>query len=145
MKNKEEILKAIRENLTEEDMTKLGYSKHYIYSILIGRREKLNVLLECSEIAIKNMYAKIVLLNDFNKEMEGNEFIKFSKMSFHEQLTILSKMNTAKEINEFKKELIRLKLLDKLNEDIKPFFNDLTKTRIKDIRLLLYLRNNERK
>jgi hypothetical protein len=145
MGNKEEVLKAIRENLTEEDLTKLGYSKHYIYSILIGRREKLNVLLECSEIAVKNMYAKIVLLQNFKLELEGNELVKFSKMSFQEQMESLSKMKTAKEINEFKKGLISHELLDGLNEEIKPYFNNLTKKRLNEIRLFLYLRKNERK
>ena len=145
MGNKEEVLKAIRENLTEEDLTKLGYSKHYIYSILIGRREKLNVLLKCSEIAVKNMYAKIVLLQNFKLELEGNELVKFSKMSFQEQMESLSKMKTAKEINEFKKGLISHELLDGLNEEIKPYFNNLTKKRLNEIRLFLYLRKNERK
>lgn len=139
MKNKEEILKAIRENLTEEDMTKLGYSKHYIYSILIGRREKLNVLLECSEIAVKNMYAKIVLLNDFNKEMEGNEITKFAKMTYQDQLNVICKMKNLKQINSLKKDLVKLGVFEKLSEEAKALFYNLTIPKLNDLKLRRYL------
>lgn len=139
MENKEEILKAIRENLTEEDMTKLGYSKHYIYSILIGRREKLNVLLECSEIAVKNMYAKIVLLNDFNKEMEGNEITKFAKMTYQDQLNVICKMKNLKQINSLKKDLVKLGVFEKLSEEAKALFYNLTITKLNELRLRRYL------
>lgn len=139
MENKEEVLKAIRENLTEEDMTKLGYSKHYIYSILIGRREKLNVLLECSEIAVKNMYAKIVLLNDFNKEMEGNEITKFAKMTYQDQLNVICKMKNLKQINSLKKDLVKLGVFEKLSEEAKALFYNLTITKLNELRLRRYL------
>lgn len=139
MENKEEILKAIRENLTEEDMTKLGYSKHYIYSILIGRREKLNVLLECSEIAVKNMYAKIVLLNDFNKEMEGNEITKFAKMTYQDQLNVICKMKNLKQINSLKKDLVKLGVFEKLSEEAKALFYNLTIPKLNELRLRRYL------
>lgn len=140
MKNKEEILKAIRENLTEEDMTKLGYSKHYIYSILIGRREKLNVLLECSEIAVKNMYAKIVLLNDFNKEMEGNEITKFAKMTYQDQLNVICKMKNLKQINSLKKDLVKLGVFEKLSEEAKALFYNLTIHKLNELRLRRFLK-----
>lgn len=140
MENKEEILKAIRENLTEEDMTKLGYSKHYIYSILIGRREKLNVLLECSEIAVKNMYAKIVLLNDFNLEMEGNEITKFAKMTYQDQLNVICKMKNLKQINSLKKDLVKLGMFEKLSEEAKALFYNLTIHKLNELRLRRFLK-----
>lgn len=140
MENKEEILKAIRENLTEEEMTKLGYSKHYIYSILIGRREKLNVLLECSEIAVKNMYAKIVLLNDFNKEMEGNEITKFAKMTYQDQLNVICKMKNLKQINSLKKDLVKLGVFEKLSEEAKALFYKLTIHKLNELRLRRFLK-----
>lgn len=140
MENKEEILKAIRENLTEEDMTKLGYSKHYIYSILIGRREKLNVLLECSEIAVKNMYAKIVLLNEFNKEMEGNEITKFAKMTYQDQLNVICKMKNLKQINSLKKDLVKLGMFEKLSEEAKALFYNLTIHKLNELRLRRFLK-----
>lgn len=140
MENKEEILKAIRENLTEEEMTKLGYSKHYIYSILIGRREKLNVLLECSEIAVKNMYAKIVLLNDFNKEMEGNEITKFAKMTYQDQLNVICKMKNLKQINSLKKDLVKLGVFEKLSEEAKALFYNLTIHKLNELRLRRFLK-----
>lgn len=140
MENKEEILKAIRENLTEEDLTKLGYSKHYIYSILIGRREKLNVLLECSEIAVKNMYAKIVLLNDFNKEMEGNEITKFAKMTYQDQLNVICKMKNLKQINSLKKDLVKLGVFEKLSEEAKALFYNLTIHKLNELRLRRFLK-----
>lgn len=139
MENKEEILKAIRENLTEEDLTKLGYSKHYIYSILIGRREKLNVLLECSQIAVKNMYAKIVLLNDFNEEMEGNEITKFAKMTYENQLNVICKMKNLKQINNMKKDLVKLGMFEKLSEEAKALFYNLTIPKLNELRLRRYL------
>lgn len=139
MENKEEVLKAIRENLTEEDMTKLGYSKHYIYSILIGRREKLNVLLECSQIAVKNMYAKIVLLNDFNLEMEGNEITKFAKMTYQDQLNVICKMKNLKQINSLKKDLVKLGVFEKLSEEAKALFYNLTIPKLNELRLRRYL------
>jgi hypothetical protein len=139
MGNKEEVLKAIRENLTEEDLTKLGYSKHYIYSILIGRREKLNVLLECSEIAVKNMYAKIVLLNDFNLEMEGNEITKFAKMTYHDQLNVICKMKNLKQINSLKKDLVKLGVFEKLSEEAKALFYNLTIPKLNELRLRRFL------
>jgi hypothetical protein len=149
MEGKDVILKVIRDEVTKEDIDNFSWSKDYVYSILIGRREKLDVLLKCSEIAISNMYEKIALLQNFKLELEGNEIVKFAKMSFQQQMVILSKMKTAKEINEFKKELNSYGLLDLLNEDIKPYFNNLTKKRIEEIRnvvkLSVYLEKNERK
>lgn len=145
MEGKDVILKVIRDEVTKEDIDNFSWSKDYIISILYGRREKLDVLLKCSEIAISNMYKKIVILQKFKLELEGNEFVKFSQMSFQEQMESLSKMKTAKEINEFKKGLIRHELLDGLNEEIKPYFNNLTKKRLNEIRLFLYLEKNERK
>ena len=139
MGNKEEVLKSIRENLTDEDLTTLGYSKHYIYSILIGRREKLSVLLECSQIAIKNMYAKIVLLNDFNLEIEGNEISKFVKMTYHDQLNVICKMKNLKEINSLKKDLIKLGMFEKLSEEGKGLFYNLTIPKLKELRIMRYL------
>lgn len=139
MGSDEEILKAIRENLTEEDLTKLGYSKHYIYSILIGRRQKLNVLIECSQIAIRNMYAKIVLINDFNLELEGNEIAKFAKMTYEDQLNVICKMKNLQQINELKKDLVKLGVFENLSEEARALFYNLTIPKLNELRLRRFL------
>ena len=134
MENQKDKFKVVRELLTNEDFKNMKYSKEYVYSVLIGRRVKNEIVNKSIDIAIGNLYKKLVQLQSLKNEFSLGFEMEFIQMSEKDQIECLCNYKNLKEIQELKIQLIKLELFEKLSDGCKAFLIDLHKNKLKLLR-----------
>ena len=134
MENQKDKFKVVRELLTDEDFKNMKYSKEYVYSVLIGRRVKNEIVNKSIDIAIGNLYKKLVQLQSLKNEFSLGFEMEFIQMSEKEQIEYLCVCANLKQIQELKIQLIKLELFEELGDGCKAFLSDLHKNKLKLLR-----------
>ena len=134
MENQKDKYKVVRELINDSDLKNIKYSKEYVYSVLIGRRTKNEIVNQCVDIAIGNLYKKLVQLQSLKNEFSLGSEMEFIQMSEKDQIDFLCRCPNLKEIQELKIQLIKLELFEKLGDGCKAFLNDLHKNKLKLLR-----------
>jgi hypothetical protein len=134
MENQKDKFKVVRELLTDSDFKNMKYSKEYVYSVLIGRRVKNEIVNQSIDIAIGNLYKKLVQLQSLKNEFSLGFEMEFIQMSEKEQIEYLCSCANLKQIQELKIQLIKLELFEQLGNGCKAFLNDLHKNKLKLLR-----------
>jgi hypothetical protein len=101
---------------------------------LIGRRVKNEIVNQSIDIAIGNLYKKLVQLQSLKNEFSLGFEMEFIQMSEKEQIECLCNYKNLKEIQELKIQLIKLELFEELGDGCKAFLSDLHKNKLKLLR-----------
>ena len=132
-------LELIRKYVSAKEIIEhysLSYSEETIKSVLYGRRKNERLVQLACTYAIEKMSIDIVQIKSYmNTNKESTH--PFIEMDIQQKIESLCKMKSLKEIQELKKELIKLNLFENLEDEVQGFLKDL---KINSLRLLRYNR-----
>ena len=95
---------------------------------------KNDIVNQSIDIAIGNLYKKLVQLQSLKNEFSLGFEMEFIQMSEKEQIECLCNYKNLKEIQELKIQLIKLELFEELGDGCKAFLSDLHKNKLKLLR-----------
>lgn len=131
-------LELIRKYVSAKEIIEhysLSYSEETIKSVLYGRRKNERLVQLACTYAIEKMSIDIVQIKSYiNTNKESTH--PFIEMDIQQKIESLCKMKL-KEIQELKKELIKLNLFENLEDEVQGFLKDL---KINSLKMLRYNR-----
>jgi hypothetical protein len=137
---KKEILEIIRKVVKPEKIKIEDYKTSSIRSVMFGQRNNDAILKSCIKKAIEEieeMKSKLVYYEYTmyikNIQPKNEDRHPFVEMDLKQKIEYLCKMKL-KEIQELKKDLIRLSLFEDLEHEVKEFLKDLKPNHLKMLR-----------
>jgi anti-sigma28 factor (negative regulator of flagellin synthesis) len=140
---KKELLEVLRKLVKSNDVKIEGYSSAMVRSVLFGQRTNDVILKTCIDIALKEVEVIKSKIVDYQYTMSTNRILNknddFMNLSCMEKVRFICKMNNVKEVHEWKKELIKKKLFERvlkgLPMEVQMFLSKPTKNQLKLLRV----------
>ena len=140
---KKELLEVLRKLVKANDVKVEGYSSAMVRSVLFGQRTNDVILKTCIDIALKEVEVIKSKIVDYQYTMSTNRILNknddFMNLSSMEKVRFICKMNNVKEVHEWKKELIKKKLFERvlkgLPMEVQMFLSKPTKNQLKLLRV----------
>jgi hypothetical protein len=141
---KKELLEVLRKLVKADDVKVEGYSSAMVRSVLFGQRTNDVILKTCIDIALKEAEVIKSKIVDYQYTMSTNRILNenddFMNLPTMEKVRFICKMNNVKEIHEWKKELIKKKLFERvlknLPMEVQMFLSKPTKNQLKLLRVM---------
>lgn len=143
---KKELLEVLRKLVKANDVKVEGYSSAMVRSVLFGQRTNDVILKTCIDIALKEIEVIKSKIVDYQYTMSTNRILNknddFMNLSSMEKVRFICKMNNVKEVHEWKKELIKKKLFERvlkeLPKEVQMFLLKPAKKELKMLRMVSF-------
>jgi hypothetical protein len=143
---KKELLEVLRKLVKSNDIKVEGYSSAMVRSVLFGQRTNDVILKTCIDIALKEIEVIKSKIVDYQYTMSTNRILNknddFMNLSSMEKVRFICKMNNVKEVHEWKKELIKKKLFERvlkeLPKEVQMFLLKPAKKELKMLRMVSF-------
>ena len=143
---KKELLEVLRKLVKSNDVKVEGYSSAMVRSVLFGQRTNDVILKTCIDIALKEVEVIKSKIVDYQYTMSTNRILNknddFMNLSSMEKVRFICKMNNVKEVHEWKKELIKKKLFERvlkeLPKEVQMFLLKPAKKELKMLRMVSF-------
>lgn len=143
---KKELLEVLRKLVKSNDIKVEGYSSAMVRSVLFGQRTNDVILKTCIDIALKEVEVIKSKIVDYQYTMSTNRILNennvFMNLPTNEKVRFICKMNNVKEIHEWKKELVKKRMFDKVLEtlpkEVQMFLLKPAKKELKMLRMVSF-------